>query len=110
MSPPRIWWSPDTSVLIGGDDAPEGMVWRFNTDEWVELPADAMELRPASMPDRDDEVAAWIKRHRDETGGGPGIGEWESLNSLLDDYRLHADTGTPLSEVAHDGPYGEAAP
>ena len=52
--------------------------------------------------DRGDQVAAWIKRRRDEWGG-PGFGEWESLNCLLDDYRLHADTGTPLNEDADEG-------
>lgn len=65
-------------------------------------------LALAARPRRDDEVAAWIKRHRDEYAG-QGFGEWESLNSLLDDYRLHADTGTPLSERVDEGGYGAAA-
>jgi hypothetical protein len=52
-------------------------------------------------PDRDSDVAAWIKRVRDEYP--PRTPHWLTLDDLLDDYRLHADVGTPLSEVADDG-------
>lgn len=57
-------------------------------------------------PDRDDEVAAWIKRHR-----GKQVRDgraWLALDDLLDDYRLHADTGTPLDQPAHEN--GEVGP
>lgn len=44
---------------------------------------------------RGGEVEAWIKRWRDRyTRQGP---RWLALDDMLDDYRLHADTGTPLS-------------
>lgn len=53
---------------------------------------------------RDDEVAAWIKRCRDGYAPGKrtpeGAAIYQTLDMLLDDYRLHADTGTPLSEDA----------
>lgn len=42
---------------------------------------------------RGDDVEAWIKRKRDE-GTLDYLG---FLDDLLDDYRLHADTATPLS-------------
>ncbi len=54
------------------------------------------------VPRRDDAVAAWLKAHRDE--GDPGSGDegemraYEVTDDLLDDYRLHADTGTPLHQ------------
>jgi hypothetical protein len=51
-------------------------------------------------PERGDQVEAYIKRWRDRFEGdassyalaGRGV-----LDDLLDDYRLHADTGTPLA-------------
>jgi hypothetical protein len=59
-------------------------------------------------PRRGDEVEAWIKRYRD-THGDPADGyqsAWYALDDLLDDYRDHADTGTPLGrEVV--GPHEE---
>lgn len=57
---------------------------------------------------RGSDVEAWIKRRRD-TYVGPGeqkIGAWYVVNQLLDDYREHADTGTPLADEAQ-GPHPE---
>ena len=53
-------------------------------------------------PVRSDDVAAWLKRQRD---GYPRLGlAWICLDDLLDLYRLHCDTGTPLSgEVSEHG-------
>jgi hypothetical protein len=54
---------------------------------------------------RGSDVEAWIKAARDlhdERVYGP----YEALNDLLDDYRLHADTGTALNEEVPDGPQG----
>jgi hypothetical protein len=51
----------------------------------------AGEFRPA----RGDDVEAWIKRKRDEMPNM--LDEWATLDWLLDMYREHADTGTPLS-------------
>lgn len=47
-------------------------------------------------PRRGDLVEAWIKRRRD--GNDKGTDAYDVLDNLLDDYRLHADTGTDLSE------------
>ena len=44
---------------------------------------------------RDDAVAQWLKRRRDEID--PQSCSWWDIDFMLDDYRLHADTGTPLS-------------
>lgn len=45
---------------------------------------------------RGDAVAAWLKTKRDEYQ--KHATSWYALDSLLDDYRRHADCGTPLSE------------
>lgn len=44
---------------------------------------------------RGDEIEAWIKRTRDVYARADEC--WHAIDGLLDDYRLHADTGTPLS-------------
>lgn len=60
---------------------------------------------PPHTPHRESDVAAWIKRHRDQFFGEniQGSERWHALDRLLDDYRLHADTGTPLDQEALDG-------
>ena len=64
---------------------------------------------------RGSDVEAWIKRARDEflrpDGGRPlrptmAGAAYDDLDDLLDDYRMHADTGTPLSEPV-TGPHPE---
>lgn len=60
------------------------------------------------VPTRDDAVAAWIKRSRDQYEHDEHVYttdmRWDALDDLLEDYREHADTGVPLGrEVA--GPY-----
>jgi len=49
-------------------------------------------------PRRGDEVEAWIKRTRDSYDRFRWADSWDALDDLLDDYRLHADTGTPLDQ------------
>jgi hypothetical protein len=56
---------------------------------------------------RGDPVAEWIKRFRDQYRY-PSDPRWDVLDTLLDDYRAHADTGTPLSEDVQ-GPHGEGS-
>ena len=51
-------------------------------------------------PRRSDSVAEWLKRNRDRFEKGEAA--WDLLDSLLDDYRLHADTGTPLEFDVHE--------
>jgi len=59
------------------------------------------------QPRRGDHVAAWLKAQRDQhvDGYDSPPPEWHALDRVLDDYRLHADTGTPL-----DQPLGDVAP
>jgi hypothetical protein len=56
-----------------------------------------------ALPRRDDHVAAWLKQRRD--GYVPSDAGWVVLDYALDNYRLHADTGTPLDQHACEGPY-----
>lgn len=58
---------------------------------------DGAETRPA----RGDQFEAWLKAQRDEYG--PGSLQWPGLDDLLDLYRLHADTDTPLGEHVCEG-------
>ncbi|MHA6764739.1 hypothetical protein [Streptacidiphilus sp. PAMC 29251] len=62
--------------------------------EWV--PDLATALQAVLLPRRGDSVEAWLKAQRDEYMQG-GITA-NAIDNLLDDYRLHADMGTPLGE------------
>jgi hypothetical protein len=64
------------------------------------------ELQPEGEAVRGDNVDAWLKRHRETYRGSDGAltGAWYVVDALLDDYRDHADTGTPLAEVVK-GPH-----
>ena len=61
-------------------------------------------------PRRGSDVEAWIKRARESQRAGHSLqsrtGAWYVLDDLLDDYREHADTGTPLS-LCVQGPHPE---
>lgn len=57
-------------------------------------------------PDRTDDVAQWIRKTRD--GYQEKTAEWYALDFLLDDYRLHADVGKPLSVEVHEGRHPDA--
>lgn len=59
-----------------------------------------------SLPRRGDDVETWLKAQRDQhvdAYDSPSP-EWYALDRALDDYRLHADTGTAL-----DQPLGDVA-
>lgn len=65
---------------------------------------------PEHQPHRGSDVEAWIKRHRDEHGNLSAnypTDEWRAIDNMLDDYREHADTGTPLDREV-EGPHHNA--
>jgi hypothetical protein len=62
------------------------------------------ETRPA----RGDQFEAWLKAQRDLCEGHAST--WNVVDGLLDQYRLHADTGTPLDQHACDGPHCDCPP
>jgi hypothetical protein len=49
------------------------------------------------LPKRGDAIEAYLKMQRDRHSKN-GLA-WIALDDLLEDYRLRADTGTPLTEV-----------
>lgn len=55
---------------------------------------------PRREPRRDDDVDRWLKRTRDSLlalgSGRDTVLAAQAVDDLLNDYRLHADTGTPL--------------
>lgn len=51
----------------------------------------------APLPRRDDQVATWLKARRHAATNPTAL---RIIENLLDDYRLHADTGTPLDQHA----------
>ena len=53
------------------------------------------------LPNRGSGVEVWLKMHRDNHG--PGTHYFHAVNRVLDDYRLHADTGTLLNEEVEEG-------
>lgn len=61
----------------------------MGTSEWLETQQQA-------LPRRGDDVEQWLKRERDLCARDNE--QWHCLDFMLEDYRLHADTGTPLSE------------
>ena len=61
------------------------------------------------QPRRGDDVEAWLRAQRDENRDDDH-GRWSAYNDLLGQYRLHADTGTPLDQHACDGPHCDCPP
>lgn len=53
---------------------------------------------------RGDEVDAWLTRWRDQWEDDEP--EYQVLTEVIVDYRLHADTGTPLSLPVHEADIG----
>jgi hypothetical protein len=56
---------------------------------------------PPVLPRRGDAVEAWLKQQRDGAADYPEA--YQATDGLLDLYRLHADTGTPLHEHVCEG-------
>jgi hypothetical protein len=55
---------------------------------------------PKPLPSRGDDFERWLKYQRDLCFGHATT--YNAVDGLLDEYRLHCDTGTPLSEHACD--------
>lgn len=87
-------------------------VLRFNEHHIMQMPAADFEscYLPIGthLPRRGDDVEKWLKAKRDTYAHRrfePSQAMiYDALDGLLDDYRLHCDTGTPLLEHACEGP------
>jgi hypothetical protein len=58
-------------------------------------------------PHRGDEVERWLTGWRDAfpaDGLGVHLIVWQTIDDMVEDYRVHADTGTPLDAevLPHD--------
>lgn len=49
----------------------------------------------------DDQVALWLRAHRDRYDRTSF--EWQALDDVLGDYRLHRAVGVPLDQAVADG-------
>lgn len=63
--------------------------------------ADRLDDLAPPLPRRGDHVEAWLKQQRDACFGHAST--YNAVDGLLDDYRLHADTGTPLDQHCCEG-------
>jgi hypothetical protein len=72
----------------------------------LDLIAQRMDAFPPHRPHRGSDVEAWLKAKRDEhrTGGRYEQDPFDTIDALLDDYRLHADTGVLLDGDEPMGP------
>lgn len=55
---------------------------------------------PEYIPTRGDAVETWLRRYRDSFP--KETRQWSALDDLLDEYRLYADTRSPLSMNVED--------
>ncbi|MGW5173185.1 hypothetical protein ACWERY_02305 [Streptomyces sp. NPDC004082] len=67
--------------------------------------ADEAQQPGAHRPARGDAVEAWLKAQRDQFGwrGANDRLLYDALDGVLDRYRLHADSGTPLGKHVCEG-------
>lgn len=64
--------------------------------------------QPEPLPRRGDRVEQWLKAQRDLCIGHAST--YDVVDGLLDEYRLHADTGTPLDQhVRQAGTFEDCA-
>ncbi|MFE9432383.1 hypothetical protein ACFYNA_15495 [Streptomyces sp. NPDC006640] len=63
--------------------------------------ADGETQQDETQARRGDAVEAWLKAQRDAAADHPEA--YQAADGLLDVYRLHADTGTPLGEHVCEG-------
>jgi hypothetical protein len=71
--------------------------WEDALEAAIDVVKDELLKDSAALhPRRDDAFAAWLKTQRDASANYPEA--YQAADGLLDLYRLHADTGTPLSE------------
>ncbi|MFJ7999006.1 hypothetical protein ACIQ7D_17920 [Streptomyces sp. NPDC096310] len=54
-------------------------------------------VEAAVLPRRGDALDTWLEAQRD-AHRDDDRGQWSTLDNLLDRYRAHADTGTPLNQ------------
>ncbi|MET9304960.1 hypothetical protein ABZX68_06425 [Streptomyces cellulosae] len=79
---------------------PEQRITGRESGPWPLLVAD--ETATETQARRGDAFEQWLKARRDEWAP-EGCQPWQILDQTLEEYRLHADTGTPLGEHVCEG-------
>ena len=87
----QAWWEQTESV---GADAGPAPLFR---DYLRHTPKGGV----MRLPMRGDDVENWLRWQRDKWERDAD--EWGIINDVLDEYRKHADTGTPLTEEVQGG-------
>jgi hypothetical protein len=92
---------PHTVHQDGDDPVTPGTCTACETDD-AHHDYEPAHKTQSGQPRRGDQFEQWLKTQRDENRD-TGHGVWSTLDGLLDRYRLHADTGTPLGEHVCEG-------
>jgi hypothetical protein len=79
------------------DDDPDYVPIEVATQRIVE----EWEAELPSLPERGDDVSRWLKVWRQQFSYDSNA--WHAVNAVLNDYRLHADTGKPLHMHVTEG-------
>ncbi|MGW7001327.1 exonuclease domain-containing protein [Streptomyces sp. NPDC054933] len=98
----QVKWAAEQAASFREYRQRQGLSTDGIEDAWPLVPYRAPAPIP-HQPVRGDAVEAWLKQQRDAHLDGYGRNpEWYALDDLLDTYRLHADTCTPLGELVHE--------
>jgi DNA polymerase III subunit epsilon len=99
----QIKWAAEQARSFRAHRAGQGLPVDDIREEWPLVPFTVPAPVP-HQPARGDAVEGWLKQQRDRHLDGYGRNpEWYALDGLLDEYRLHAATGTPLGEHVCEG-------
>lgn len=80
-----------------GEDPESEFVEQYGSDVERHLPEPCSNCQLGERrPRRGDAVEQWLRAQRNDNRD-TGNNVWSTLDNLLDLYRLHADTGTPLN-------------
>jgi hypothetical protein len=82
-----------------------GIVWPCPTFKALDVAAETPQPETQAAPRRGDAVDQWLTAQRNKHGwkGSNDRTLFDALDNVLDQYRLHADTGTPLGDHVCEG-------
>lgn len=100
----QVGWLGQSGAFYALDERPSETEAGSFSPLWFIARAERIDDVP-ELPRRGDAVEAWLKRQRDSIRVQDAYdARWVALlDELLDAYRLHADTGTPLHEHCCEG-------
>lgn len=102
-------WAQELGKATGLDSTPGGLLhgWVCNMIE-AGRSAGYGEARRETPALTLESIETWLKKWREEyrDPDGQKRNPWYTVDGMLDDFRLHMQTGTPLDQPAADGPHG----